>query len=156
MNLSTRTAAATGLAALSALTPLGFCFAVTIRVPLDQPAIGEALAASGRGDTVLVAPGTYTGPLNRELLAEGRTVLSELGPETTVIDCEEEGRAFNFGSLWSESAEIVGFTVRNGRPPFGDHDSGGGMCIAGEAVVRDCVFEDCNGVACGGGILCRY
>ena len=45
------------------------CAAATIRVDVsgsgDYLSIGEGIAAADVGDTVLVAPGTYTGPLNR-------------------------------------------------------------------------------------------
>lgn len=124
--------------------------AATVRVPLDQPTIGEGIAAASMGDTVLVAPGIYTGPSNRDMAVYGLLVRSESGPEVTVIDCEELGRAFSFGSHWSAPAEIEGFTIRRGKPPFGDHYSGGGMYLGGEVVVRDCIFEDCI----SGGIKC--
>ncbi len=148
------TTTALGLIALIFVMPLCVCGAATIRVPLDHPTIGEGLAASSLWDTVLVAQGTYTGPQNRDLAANGRVVMSESGPQVTIIDCENEGRAFSFGSHWSAPAEISGFTVRNGRAPFGDHDPGGGMELGGEVVVRDCVFEDCYGTTYGGGISC--
>ena len=50
--------------------------AVTVRVPLDEPTIQQAIDATSNGDTVLVAPGVYTGALNRdlELLGRGITV----------------------------------------------------------------------------------
>jgi predicted outer membrane repeat protein len=68
-------------------------------------------------------------------------VVSESGPKATIIDCQDIGPAFSFGSHWSDPAEIAGFTVRRGRP---------GMHLGGEVVVRDCVFEECR----PGGIKC--
>ena len=46
--------------------------------------------AAAEGDTVLVGPGTYTGPGNRDIELSGKAivVVSENGPEETVIDCE--------------------------------------------------------------------
>ena len=140
---------------LTAFVLFSPCRAATVRVPLDQPTIGEGIDAATLGDTVLVAPGVYTGSLNRDLAAPGLAVVSESGSELTVIDCENEGRAFSFGSHWSAHAEIAGFTIGNASPPFGEPPYiGGGMYLGGPVTVRSCVFEDCYGGTYGGGIDC--
>ena len=70
--------------------------AATVRVPADQPTIQAGIDAAGTGDTVLVAPGIYTGAGNRDISFGGRgiTLRSESGPGLTVIDCQSLGRAF--------------------------------------------------------------
>lgn len=49
--------------------------AATIRVPSDQSTIQDGLDASVSGDTVLVAPGTYTGEGKRGLYFQGKVIV---------------------------------------------------------------------------------
>jgi polygalacturonase len=73
------------IAACAALTAPAA--AGVIRVPADQPTLAAAIAAAAAGDTVLVAPGTYSGPDNRDLDFTGKDLVlrSEAGAETTII-----------------------------------------------------------------------
>lgn len=66
------------------------CLAGINRVPSDYPTIQAALDASTDGDTVLVAPGIYTGEGNRDIDFKGKaiTVKSEKDPQTCIIDCQ--------------------------------------------------------------------
>lgn len=79
------------LVMLSAPLPVA---AITIHVPADQPTIQAGMDAAANGDTVLVAPGTYTGDGNRDLLfpSKGLVVQSESGPRASIIDCEGSRR----------------------------------------------------------------
>ncbi len=90
--------------------------------PFD--AIQDGIDASS-GDEVVVLDGTYTGAGNKNLDFGGRaiTVRSENGPESTIIDCENDGRAFYFHSGETEVSVLNGFTLRNGNV----YDSGGGI-----------------------------
>jgi hypothetical protein len=65
------------------------CSAEVIRVPDQQPKIPAGVDAASEGDTVLVADGTFEGPGNVDVSIEdsGVTLISENGPEHTVIDC---------------------------------------------------------------------
>ena len=47
------------------------CLAATIRVPSEQPTILAGMTLANPGDTVLVAPGVYSGDGNRWLNFEG-------------------------------------------------------------------------------------
>ena len=72
-----------------------------LHVPGEYSTIQSAIDAAEDGDIVLVADGTYTGSGNRDISYKGKaiTVMSENGPESTVIDCE--------GSEWSAHRGIL-------------------------------------------------
>ncbi|HOX25751.1 MAG TPA: Ig-like domain-containing protein [Candidatus Krumholzibacteria bacterium] len=118
----------------------------------DFTAIQPALAAAAPGDLVLVVPGTYTGPDNRNLDFGGKdlTLRSTNGAAATTIDAENAGRAFTFDSGESGAATVDGFTII--RAP-----AGSALRIAGGAspTIRDCRFEG-NAVAGapGGAVSC--
>lgn len=148
--------AAIGAVMLLLITELAWCS--VHRVPSDHPTIQEAIDAAADGDTVLVAPGTYTGDGNRglELGSKNLCVVSESGPENTIIDCESADRGFFFSGAQTLDTTVRGFTIRNGREDFG-----AGMRFGPNAAacVRDCVFENGHAYAWGfnghgGGISC--
>lgn len=130
--------------------------AVVINVPDDFLTIQEAInAAAPAGDVVEVEPGTYTGPLNRDLDFTGKAiVLRGLGgAAVTTIDCQEISRGFNFHSGETNAAVIEGFTIMNGRRP-GDQRGGGILCVNGSSpTVRDCVITR-NEASNGSGMYC--
>ena len=87
-----------------------------LNVPSGFSTIQAAIDAAFDGDTVIVADGTYTGVGNKDLDFKGKaiTVRSENGPGSTIIDCEGEGRGFNFENRETESSVLSGFTITNG------------------------------------------
>ena len=97
----------------------------TIRVPADHPSIQAAINAASNGDTVLVAPGTYLE--NIEFLGKAIRVVSEEGPEVTVIDGAQKRSVVRFYSGEGRGSSLEGFTVRNGLAGFEDGYSGGGI-----------------------------
>ncbi len=82
----------------------------------DFLTIQEAIDSGAAGDTILVASGTYVGPLNRDLDFHGVDLVlqSEDGPENTTIDCERLGRGFCLHSGETLASLISGFAVVNG------------------------------------------
>ena len=86
-----------------------------IRVPDDFSTIQEAIDATVAGDIVVVADGVYIGDQNKNLDFNGKdiTVRSENSAESTVIDCEGNGRGFYLHSGESLAAIVEGFTIRN-------------------------------------------
>jgi predicted outer membrane repeat protein len=115
----------------------------------DYTAIREAVEAAASHDTVLVRPGTYTGPLNRDITFAGKTIVlvSESGAAGTVIDCQHEGRAFEFSGNENPGATVEGFTVKNGSAV----ELGGAFWMEGSSPsIIDCVFRD-NTSGFGGG-----
>ena len=141
------------LVALAALLIPVTAAAVTIRVPSEQPTIQQGIDATSMGDTVLVAPDTYTGPLNRDLEFGGANicVFSESGSEFAIIDCEVSGRGFFFHSGEDTTAVVRGFTITNAVA-----DSGAGAyCVAGSSPrFEECVFTDNTAQKRGGGLCC--
>lgn len=87
----------------------------------DYLTLRDGIEAAASGDTVRVAPGIYSGPDNRDLDFAGKAivVVSECGPEDTVIDCESAARAFDFHSAEPMAARLSGFTITNGSADNG-------------------------------------
>lgn len=125
---------------------------------VDHPfdAIQEAINASSNGDEVVIAPGLYTGTGNRDITYGGRAItvrsVEPTNPEVvaaTVIDCEQEGRGFYFGSGGTDSI-LLGLTIQNGY----SHDFGGGIYCNNHyagLTIQHCVIKKCR-ASNGGGI----
>ena len=125
--------------------------AATIRVPGDQPTIQAGIVAAAEGDTVLVAPGTYTGEGNKNLVFGGvdRVLLSAAGAEATIIDCEGDGRGLYFHNGETNAAVVEGFTIRNGNA----HHGGGISCWDSAPTITNCTISE-NSADDGGGLCC--
>ena len=114
--------------------------------------MASADAAEG-GDTVLVADGVYTGVGNYDLdfLGKVLTLRSENGPETCIIDCQQEGRGFRFHNDETPASVLEGFTIRNGTAGYG----GGIICSGSTPVISHCIIENNTATdyfGAGGGI----
>lgn len=129
-------------------------------VPSEYTTIQEALDAAVNGDTVLVAPGTYSGPGNRDLGVDaGVVLLSQAGAGATIIDCD--GTALDPHRGFRVAGHVEGFTVRNGYSPEEVMDPasghGGGAFLSGPTSrVVGCIFEFCEATERGGGIAARF
>ncbi|MHC4499048.1 MAG: LamG domain-containing protein, partial [Planctomycetota bacterium] len=123
-----------------------------LHVPGEFTYIQDAIDFAEDGDTVLVAPGTYTGPNNVDLDFTGGSIvlLGPNGPAETKIDCEYSGRGFDFHSGETPGAAVIGFTIMNGEADYG----GGIRCEASAPQIRNCIITDCNASEEGGGIYC--
>jgi hypothetical protein len=126
-----------------------------IHVPEDYPTIQEGIDAAVSGDTVLVASGTYRGPNNRNLEFKGKaiTVASLNGPEWTIIDCEEQDRAFYFHLGEGPNSVLRGFTITGGRPPSSS-DSGGAIYCESSPTIEDNIIKGNIAAKRGGAIWC--
>ncbi len=126
--------------------------AAVIRVPADYPTIGAGIAASAETDTVLVAPGTYSGSGNSFITIMDRsfTLVSEAGAASTIIDGQGSTQAFGFHRI-PGTASITGFTFTNCVYTFG-----GAMYFGQSVYLRffDCVFSH-NRASTKGGAACN-
>jgi predicted outer membrane repeat protein len=112
--------------------------------------IQAAIYASGTGDTVQVADGTYTGPGNRDMDLVGRAITvhgNSVDPSACVIDCQgsaaDPHRAFYFHTgETATTCGLEGFTIRNGWAA----DTGGAVYCNGAAPrISRCGFDHNTG-----------
>ncbi len=137
----------------------------TIHVPADSATIQAGINGAVDGDTVLVAYGVYTGDGNRDIDFGGKSivVMSALGPEVTIIDCEgsplEPHRGFWFHSGEDSNSVLQGFMIINGQSWT---NSGGGIRCEGSSptIAGNIITENDAGPSgsngSGGGISCLY
>ena len=114
----------------------------------EYPTIQAAIDASYYdGDTVIVAPGTYTGLGNRDIdfLGKAITVRSTETNDpnivaATIIDCNgteaEPHRGFYFHSGEDANSVLSGITITNGYSEKGS----GIYCISGSPMIANCSF----------------
>ncbi|MHC4302181.1 MAG: right-handed parallel beta-helix repeat-containing protein [Planctomycetota bacterium] len=121
-----------------------------IQVPSDYPTIQAGIDASADGDTVLVAPGTYTGDGNRDIDVRARavTIKSEEGPQTCIIDCDGSEDDPHRGFRVSGDGVLDGFKVIHGYVK----ESGGGIDCSDGCIIRNCIVTKNFAEDGGGGI----
>ena len=137
--------------------------AAIIHVPGDQPTIQRGINAAAEGDTVLVAPGTYSGPGNKNIDFHGinRVLKSEAGTDATRIDCEgtpeNKARGFYFHSEETTDSVVDGFTILKGYAPGAHNEEQGGaiLCVESSPTLANCRIINNEAVLTGGGIACR-
>jgi hypothetical protein len=120
--------------------------AADIHVPADHATIQAAINASVDGDTVIVAPGTYSELVR--LNGKAITLRSESGAGKTIIDGGALGTTMKFVNGETSATVLEGFTIRNGRAAVG-----GGMYInSASPTIRDCVIASNVALDRGGGV----
>ena len=147
---------ASRLILLLALLFAGEVAAAVRHVPADHATIQAAVDACAVGDVVLVAPGTYHGLGNRDIDFHGvdLTVISEAGPEQTILDCDHAGRGFLFRNWETPAARVSGFTIQNGMAPDDPVLVGGGIMVLGSSPTIDhCVITHCSALMGGGAFV---
>ncbi len=106
----------------------------------DFISIGEALSAAEHGDTVLVMPGTYSGPDNSDLSFGGKDIVlrSSGGPDYTFIDHYSGWDVvFNIHEGETRDSLIEGFTVSDASAFY----RGPAFEINGAStIIRNCRF----------------
>lgn len=107
-----------------------------------------ALSSCSDDDTVLVAAGTYNENI-RWPNTQGIDLVSESGPDTTIID----GRGLSYVFLITQPVDsttiISGFTIQNGY-----YVGGGIHCFGGSLLITNNVIADNRADFVGGGIYC--
>ena len=111
-------------------------------VPIPYPDIASGVAAACDGDIVLVAPGVY----QEQVVVEGKQIqlISEEGPEKTIIDANFEGSCFSVVEVGGGGASIDGFTLRNGVGNSSIFWAYGGsiFCYLSNVSAYNCVMEE--------------
>ena len=136
----------------------GNAFCKTIKVPEDKPNLRAAIKKAKSGDVVLVSPGIYRGPDNKNLVIKkkGITVRSVEGPFNTIIDGEGTGRCFDVRPMKLGKEEvydritITGFTIRN----FSVDSTEGGAAVRCQSYIwlQNCIITN-NNAGTGGSIF---
>lgn len=126
--------------------------ATIIHVPAEQTTIQGGINASVNGDTVLVAPLRYAENIN--FLGKAITVMSEKGPEVTVIDGGNAGRVVTFSSGEDSHSVIRGFTLIHGYAEYG----GGIYCYGSSPTIVNnfLVLNACAPHRGGPALYCGY
>jgi len=106
--------------------------------------IGAGLSAADDGWIVVVADTTYN---ETDLNSNGKKIYLEGvdyhsgGLTQPVIDCQQAGRAFYFGSGETSDSVVDNFTIQNGRV----EDRGGGAVLCendSSPTITNCVFQN--------------
>lgn len=147
--------------------------AATRLVPSEYPTIQAAIDACADGDTVIVAPSTYTGDGNRDIDFRGKAIsvrsTEPYDPNivaATCIDCNgtkaEPHRGFHFQNSEDANSVLAGLTITNGYAPkdgsiFGSTRSVGGgiFCHNASPTIRRCIITGNFACRDGGGICCH-
>jgi len=144
----------------------------------DYTTIQAALTAARDQDVVVIEPGTYSGPGNRNLTFGGSspTVTGAEDRDLVVIDCGGAGRGFYMGGSSSPVIENLtvtgGDTVRGGGmylegssptlrnirfiSNYASYGGGGIYSRNGDPVLENVVFEENTSTVEGGGMLCLH
>ena len=126
--------------------------AATIRVPQDAATIQNGLDLVSEGDTVLVAPGTYSDTVTRQIdaytysfcaqIPPNVVLRSEAGPEQTTIHIPfPTASPLSFAVMaysedWFKPVALEGFTIT------ADVGATGGLRTKyAKLTIKDCIFE---------------
>jgi Right handed beta helix region/PKD domain len=139
---------------LMLLVPMVCAYGTDRLVPSQYPTIQAAVNAAASGDTVILAPGTYSGDGNCDITVNNSiTIRSQNGPETCILDCNantgqsHRGFTLNAGTL-------AGLTITGGYS-----DRGGAVYCNGSSSsivkITNCILTG-NISKRGGAVFCNY
>ena len=127
--------------------------AATLNVPAQYSSIAEALAASGSGDTIEIAPGHY--PEHSLEVPSGVTLAGMGGrPQDVMIDGSRESRIMLLEGR-AETVTLRNLLFMNGMAQGNsNYDRSGGAIYVSNSKIRieNCVFSANNADAHGGAI----
>ena len=121
----------------------------------DAPTIQAAIDSASARDTIICAAGTYTGDGNRDIEFRGKilVLMSESGPEATIIDCDgteaEPHIGLRFVGGEDSTTVVEGFTITDGwEVLFGYesyYESGTVFCSTSSPTISNCIIRDNHG-----------
>ncbi len=126
-----------------------------LRVPQDYASIQAGIDAARNRDTVLVDQGEY----NENIDFSGKNIVVASYYirdqniriiERTIIDASNRGHAVTFTNQETRSAQLIGFTVQNGRSIRG----GGLYCVEASPTLSHLVVQNNFAAEDGAGIYC--
>ena len=131
------------------------CHFGELRVPEDHSTIQGAINASVSGGRVIVHPGVYKENINFK--GKNIVVCSKFFNTqdrafiiTTIIDGMSSGSVVNFANEETESAQLIGFTIKNGS---GNGYRGGGIFIYNSSPsIHDVIIQENEAEEFGGGL----
>ncbi len=113
----------------------------TIRVPEDARSLIEAIASARDRDRILLAPGTWQGPISINASID----LQGTDPTKTTVECgPEEGSAITLGPA-AKGARISGITFRHRSFTAGEDRYSVALIRGGSGTFIDCRFVDGSG-----------
>lgn len=121
--------------------------------------IQDAIEAADNGDTIEIRPGLYTGPGNRDLDPNGKSIIISSvdanDPDVvaaTQIDPNGAGRGFYFHSGEDANCVVRGLTVING---YTGGKGAGIYCYCSSPTVTNCIISGNSAGTHGGGLFCQ-
>ena len=142
-----------------------------LHVPSEYPTIQAAIEASFNGNTVVVAPGTYAGPGNRDIDFLGKAItVRSIDPNdpyivaATIIDCQgtysDPHRGFKFHRGEGPESVLAGVTIINGVAPkdgslLMECSGGAILCEDSSPTITKCSISGNEADEAGGGIYCE-
>ena len=146
----------------------GLCYSFTtpkfqgFLVPSVYPTIQAAIDAASNGNTIIISPGMYKGPGNRDIRFKDKKItVRGTDPNdpnivsATIIDCNgtelEPHRGFYFGSIGEAESVLSGLTIKNGYA----YSYGGAICCDGltSPTITNCIITSNFADGFGGGIF---
>jgi hypothetical protein len=136
-----------------------------INVPDDYQTIQEAIDSAVKGETILVAPGTYYENINfngKEITLASKFIIdqNEEHISNTIIDGGNEGRVVDFYNGETNLTKLIGFTIQRGENPWDSGESiepryGGGIACFGSSPILEHLIITNNFAIYGGGIFMK-
>jgi parallel beta-helix repeat protein len=122
--------------------------ATVLHVPSQYSSIQSGINASVNGDTVLVAPGIYTGGINfgthKILLCSNYLIGSDTALiSATIIDGINTSSTVIFGATADSTTQIMGFTIQNGHATYGGgiYSNGGSPKIRSNNIINNSIAD---------------
>ncbi|MCA9467787.1 MAG: hypothetical protein KC643_20395, partial [Nitrospira sp.] len=124
-------------------------------VPTQYRFIQDAIDAAQDGDEVVVGPGMYANPRDKNLDFLGKTIIvrSARGPQETIIDCQQSGRGVHFQNLETSESIFQGFTIQNCKANSGPR-GGAAILIDGSSspTILNSIFLKNSSIYDGAGL----